>query len=80
MTEGEAQGIGLPKKQRRREEWSVAPWEEKSLKGVSYGGHYKDEVSKRLPTKTQTNPCKCHKSSQMNTLYPYTSHMLGAGP
>ena len=71
VTEREAQGVRLPKEPRQRAEGSEAQWEGRSLKGAS---------SKTLPTAPQTNPYKCHKSHQQNTLYPYTSHMLGAGP
>ena len=80
VTEGEPQVVRLPKKPRQRAERSEAQREERSLKGVSYGTHYKGASSKRLPNAPLTNPYKCHKPSQQNTLYPYTSHMLGADP
>ena len=77
MTEGEAQGVRLPKKPRRRAEGSEAQREGRSLKVVSYCAHYKGASSKTLPTPPQTNTYKRHKSRQQNNLYPYTSHMLG---
>ena len=80
VNKGEAQGVRLPKKPRRRAEWSEAQREGQSLKGIFYNTHYRGTSSKTLPTAPQTNPYKCHKSHQQNTLYPYTSHMLGAGP
>ena len=80
MDEGEAQGVRLLKKLRRRAEESKAQWEGQSLSGIFYGAHYSDASLKTLPTMPQTNPYKCHKSRQQNTLYPYTSHMSGAGP
>ena len=64
MTEGEAQGVRLPKKPRRRMEGSVTQGEGQSLKGVSYGSHYKGGVSKMFPTAPHINPYKCHKSRQ----------------
>ena len=78
MAEGEAQSVRLPKKPRRRAEGLEAQREGRSLKGVSYGAHYKGASSKTLPTTPQTNPYKCHKSRQTYILHPYTSHMLGA--
>ena len=80
VTKEEAQGVRLPKKQRRRAVGSEAKKEGRSLKVVSYSTHYKGASSKRLPTAPQPNPYNCHKSRQQNTLYPYTSHMLGADP
>ena len=80
MDKGEAQGVLLPKKPRRRAEGSEMQREEQSPKGVTYGAHYRGASLKALPTAPQTNPYKCHKSRQQNTLYPYTSHMLGVGP
>ena len=50
VDEGEAQGGQLPKKPRRGAEGLEAQREGQSLKGVSYGAHYRGASSKTLPT------------------------------
>ena len=57
VADGEKQGVQLPKKPRRRAKGSETQGEGQSLKGVSYGALI-------LPTVSQTNPYKCHKSRQ----------------
>ena len=73
-------GTRLPKKQRQSEEGVEAQWEGRSLKDVTSDANYRNVSKQTLPTTPQTNPYICHKSRQMYTSYPYTSHMLGADP
>ena len=79
MDEGEALGVWLPKKPRRREEGSEAQWEGQSLKGKSYGAQYRRAIEKRFPLHPRTL-LHVYMSHEMDTKYSYTSHMLGAGP
>ena len=79
MDEGEAQGFRLPKKPRRREEVLEAHCEGQSLKGESYGAHYRSIVEKRFSLCPRPL-LHVYMSHEMDTKYPYTSQMLGAGP
>ena len=67
VTEEEVQGVRLSKELRQRAEGLEAQREGGSLKGISYGAHYKGTSSKVLPTAPQTNTYICHTSRQMYT-------------
>ena len=56
MDKGEAQGVRLPKKPRRRAEGSEAQWEDQSLKGVSYGAHYRGIHRKVVEKRMSADP------------------------